>query len=50
MSQKHLDGLKNSVASEMGIRTGADVSSRENGRVGGEMVRRLIRTAETQLR
>lgn len=37
-----LEQFKYEVASELGIQTGADTTSRDNGRVGGEMVRRMI--------
>lgn len=49
-----LDQLKFEVASEIGIPNYRNVdrgslSARENGRVGGNMVRRMIQLAEGQL-
>ena len=39
MAKYNLPVTKDQIASSMGIRTGGDVSSRENGRVGGQMVK-----------
>lgn len=44
-----LDQLKFETAQELGVQIGADQTSRSNGSVGGEMVRKMIRLAETQL-
>ena len=41
-SKQALENLKYEIASELGIRLGADTSSRLNGTVGGEMTRRLV--------
>jgi hypothetical protein len=55
-SARHaLDNLKYEVASELGVDYeahggyGGDISSRQNGAVGGHMVRRMIQLAEHQL-
>jgi small acid-soluble spore protein alpha/beta type len=48
-AQQALDKMKNEIAQEMGIKLGADTSSRLNGSVGGEMVRRLVAMAQNQL-
>ncbi|WP_047151748.1 alpha/beta-type small acid-soluble spore protein [Aneurinibacillus tyrosinisolvens] len=48
-AQNAMDQFKQEIASEMGIELGADQTSRNNGKVGGEMVKRLIRIAEQQL-
>lgn len=47
-----MDQFKHEVASELGVNltNGAENTSRENGRVGGEMVRRMIRKQEEQMR
>lgn len=37
-----LDSMKQEIANEFGIVLGADTSSRDNGRVGGEMTKRLV--------
>lgn len=44
-----MDMFKNEVASELGIELGADQTSRNNGRVGGEMTKRLIQLGEMKL-
>ncbi len=45
-----LDQFKYEVANEFGIQLGGDRTSRENGRVGGEMTKRMIQFAEQQLK
>lgn len=46
-----LKNLKTEVASELGIDLKADnLTSRDAGRVGGQMVKKLIEKAEDQLR
>ena len=44
-----LDRFKYEIASEFGVTLGGDRTSRENGRVGGEMTKRMIQLAEQQL-
>ena len=48
-----LDNMKFEIARELGINFkqgyNGDLTSRENGYVGGYMVRRLIEQAETQM-
>jgi hypothetical protein len=50
-----LDNLKYEVAAELGVDYaahggyGGDIPSRQNGAVGGHMVRRMIQLAEHQL-
>lgn len=45
-----LDQFKYEIATEMGVQLGADRTARENGRVGGEMTKRLIQFAEQNLK
>jgi len=50
-----LNRFKMEVANEIGLRNydqidKGDLPSRENGRVGGEMVRRMVETYERNLR
>lgn len=45
-----LDQMKEEIAEEFGVQLGADTTARANGSVGGEMVKRLIRLGEEQLR
>jgi len=44
-----LDMLKYEIASEFGVQLGADTTSRLNGSVGGEITKRLVKLAESQL-
>ena len=44
-----LDKFKMEIAQEMGINLGADTSSRLNGSVGGEMVKRLVAMAQERM-
>lgn len=44
-----LDQLKYEIASEFGVQLGADTTARANGSVGGEITRRLVALAESQL-
>lgn len=48
-AKKAIEVLKNEIAQEFGIMLGADTSSRLNGTVGGEMVKRLVKMAQEQL-
>ncbi|MDF2535678.1 MAG: sasP-C 2 [Bacillales bacterium] len=45
--QKALDQMKYEIASEFGVTLGADTTSRQNGSVGGEITKRLVRIAES---
>jgi len=45
-----LDQFKYEIANEFGIQLGGDRTSRENGRVGGEMTKRMIQFAEQNLK
>ena len=44
-----LDQFKWEIATELGVSLGGDRTSRENGRVGGQMTKRMIQLAESQL-
>lgn len=44
-----LDKMKQEIANEFGVVLGAETSSRDNGRVGGEMTKRLVRIAQEHL-
>lgn len=44
-----IERLKWEIATEFGIQLGADVPSRLNGSVGGEMVKRMVAFSESQL-
>jgi len=48
-AERALDNFKFEVATELGVTLGGDRPSRENGRVGGEMTKRMVQLAEQQL-
>ncbi len=52
-AKERLDALKYEVASELGVNLkqgyNGDVPARETGRVGGNMVKRMIQYAENNL-
>lgn len=48
-AQQALDQMKYEIASEFGVSLGADTTSRANGSVGGEITKRLVSMAESQL-
>ncbi|MCM1370763.1 MAG: alpha/beta-type small acid-soluble spore protein [Clostridium sp.] len=41
-SKKAIENLKYEIASELGIKLGADTTSRLNGTVGGYMTKKLV--------
>ena len=47
--QQALDQMKYEIANEFGVNLGADTTSRANGSVGGEITKRLVAMAESQL-
>jgi hypothetical protein len=47
--QQALDQMKYEIANEFGVNLGADTTSRANGSVGGEITKRLVSMAESQL-
>ncbi|PLR75777.1 spore protein [Bacillus sp. V3-13] len=48
-AQQAIDQMKYEIATEFGIQLGADQISRANGSVGGEITKRLVATAQSQL-
>ncbi|TQR18440.1 alpha/beta-type small acid-soluble spore protein [Psychrobacillus vulpis] len=44
-----LDQMKYEIAQEFGVQLGADASSRANGSVGGEITKRLVQQAQSQM-
>jgi small acid-soluble spore protein A (major alpha-type SASP) len=44
-----LDQMKNEIANEFGVQLGPDNTSRANGSVGGEITKRLVRQAQSQM-
>ncbi|RUL53966.1 MULTISPECIES: alpha/beta-type small acid-soluble spore protein [Lysinibacillus] len=49
-AEQALDQMKYEIASEFGVQLGGETSSRANGSVGGEITKRLVQMAESQLR
>jgi hypothetical protein len=48
-AQQALDQMKAEIANEFGVHLGPDTTSRQNGSVGGEMTKRLVKHAQLQL-
>ncbi|MDN4074223.1 MULTISPECIES: alpha/beta-type small acid-soluble spore protein [Fictibacillus] len=48
-AQQAIDQMKYEIASEFGVQLGADQTSRANGSVGGEITKRLVAQAQSQL-
>ncbi|MDY0404993.1 alpha/beta-type small acid-soluble spore protein [Virgibacillus sp. 179-BFC.A HS] len=48
-SENAVDNLKEEIAQEFNVELGADTTARDNGKVGGEMVKRMIRIAEESM-
>ncbi|MFB3160834.1 hypothetical protein F4694_004502 [Bacillus niacini] len=47
--EQALQQMKYEIAQEFGVNLGADTTSRANGSVGGEITKRLVSMAESQL-
>ncbi|MBO0961310.1 alpha/beta-type small acid-soluble spore protein [Neobacillus sp. MM2021_6] len=47
--EQALNQMKYEIATEFGVNLGADTTSRANGSVGGEITKRLVQMAESQL-
>ncbi|ANB58044.1 small, acid-soluble spore s, alpha/beta type family protein [Anoxybacillus sp. B7M1] len=47
--EQALDQIKYEIAQEFGVQLGSDTASRANGSVGGEITKRLIAQAQSQL-
>ncbi|WKB36670.1 alpha/beta-type small acid-soluble spore protein [Terrilactibacillus sp. S3-3] len=47
--EQALDQMKVEIAHEFGVNLGADTTSRANGSVGGEITKRLVAQAQSQL-
>jgi hypothetical protein len=48
-AENAVDAMKNEIANEFNVELGADTTARENGSVGGEMVKRMIKIAEESM-
>jgi small acid-soluble spore protein D (minor alpha/beta-type SASP) len=47
--EQALDSIKYEIAQEFGVNLGSDTVSRANGSVGGEITKRLVKTAQQQI-
>jgi small acid-soluble spore protein D (minor alpha/beta-type SASP) len=47
--EQYLDQVKFEIAQEFGVQLGSDTVSRSNGSVGGEITKRLVKQAQSQL-
>lgn len=45
-AENAVNNMKEEIASEFDVELGADTTARDNGKVGGEMVKRMIQIAE----
>jgi len=48
-AQNAIDQMKFEIANEFGVNLGPDATSRQNGSVGGEITRRLVKLAQSNL-
>ena len=48
-AQAAIDNMKAEIANEFGVTLGADTTARQNGSVGGEITKRLVKQAQQQL-
>ena len=48
-AQNAINQMKNEIASEFGVQLGPDATARQNGSVGGEITRRLVKLAQSNL-
>lgn len=47
--EQALEQMKYEIAQEFGVNLGADSTSRSNGSVGGEITKRLVQQAQSQM-
>ena len=48
-AQAAIEQMKYEIANELGVTMGPDATARQNGSVGGEITRRLVRMAQSSL-
>lgn len=48
-AQQAVDQMKYEIANEFGVNLGPDATARQNGSVGGEITRRLVKMAQSNL-
>lgn len=44
-----LNNMKAEIAAEQGVQLGADATARQNGSVGGEITKRLVKQAQNAM-
>lgn len=49
-SEMIIEQMKQEIANEFGINYGPDASARDNGRIGGEITKRLVALSQEQLK
>lgn len=48
-AQNAINQMKYEIASEFGVQLGPDATARQNGSVGGEITKRLVKMAQSSL-
>jgi len=48
-AQQAIDQMKYEIANEFGVQLGPDATARQNGSVGGEITRRLVQLAQSNI-
>jgi len=48
-ARQALDQMKTEIANEFGVNLGGETTSRQNGSVGGEITKRLVAQAQSQM-
>lgn len=48
-AQNAIDQMKYEIANEFGVNLGPDATARQNGSVGGEITKRLVRQAQQSM-
>ena len=44
-----INNMKEEIAAEQGVHLGPDATARQNGSVGGEITKRLVKQAQSQM-
>ncbi len=47
--EQYMDEIKFEIAREFGVKLSSDTASRANGSVGGEITKRLVKQAQSEL-
>ena len=50
LDENAVSQMKYEIANELGVNLGPDATARQNGTVGGEITRRLVSMAQSQLK